>query len=113
VWLVTCDNRSFTFIHSIICTLIFFFFARNGTFYICFTIKEQILEVARRNDMLLMTKKNGGSLQCNPHGLAKICFLKKIVKDLLCDHSFIIICLMAGIQVVILSDDVPRVRRST
>jgi len=43
----------------------------------------------------------------------KYVFEKKTVKDLLCDHNFMIICLMAGIQVVILSVDVPRVRRST
>jgi len=43
----------------------------------------------------------------------KYVFEKKTVKDLLRDHNFMIICLMAGIQVVILSVDVPRVRRST
>ena len=79
-----------------------------------FTIKERILE----KSYALNDKKNGGSLQCNspsvwvPSGSGKNMFLKKIVKDLLRDHSFMIICLMAGIQVVILSDD-PRVRRST
>jgi len=44
-----------------------------------FTIKEQILEVTRRNGMLLMTKKMEDLSNVIPlHlGLAKICFLKK------------------------------------
>ena len=74
MWLVTCDNRSFTFIHSIICTLIFF-----SRVMVPFTIKERILEVARRNGMLLMTKKMEDLSNVIPLrlGLAKICFLKK------------------------------------
>jgi len=69
------------------------------------------LEVARKNDMLL--KKHGGSPMQSLSIWQKYVFEKKTVKDLLRDHNFMIICLMAGIQVVILSVDVPRVRRST
>jgi len=40
-------------------------------------------------------------------------FSKKTAKDLFRDHNCMIICLMAGIQVVILSVDVPYVKGST
>jgi len=48
-----------------------------------------------------------------PLCLAKICVREKTAKEVSSNHNFMIICLMAGIQVVMLSVDIPRVRRST